>query len=237
VPQTKGLDLGSKLKLLKTGMQGNEIVTPWYLSGGIAAANCLAAYQPKGAANLAASYINLANPGTYNCTVGARPAPDWDITNGWIFDGGTSKRVLNTNLVNANNYSAVVRISNAAAIEGAAFGEVRAGQTNLNIFPRYSNPRAYFRDGGNYDQALTYAAGVLAVTSTKAYANGIEIGTLTGTLSGTTTYTIVIGTMNLNGDWQTGSGFNWSGHVQAIAFYNINIAAYVAAISTAMAAL
>jgi len=43
-------------------------VEPWWLSGGIAAANCVAAYQPKGAASLEASYVNLANPGTYNLT-------------------------------------------------------------------------------------------------------------------------------------------------------------------------
>ena len=36
---------------------------PWYLSGGIAAANCIAAFTPKGAASLAASYDNNAAPG------------------------------------------------------------------------------------------------------------------------------------------------------------------------------
>lgn len=57
---------------------------PWYLAGGVSPANCIAAYQPKGAASYAASLVNLANPGTYDCTEGV--APTWDIA-GWSFDG------------------------------------------------------------------------------------------------------------------------------------------------------
>ncbi len=43
---------------------------PWWLAGGIPAENCIAAYQPKGAASYAASKVNLANPGTYDAYEG-----------------------------------------------------------------------------------------------------------------------------------------------------------------------
>ena len=50
----------------------------------VAGKTCVAAYQPKGAADLAASYVNLANPGTYDAV------PDssfsFDVSIGWIFD-------------------------------------------------------------------------------------------------------------------------------------------------------
>ncbi len=41
----------------------------WWDNNG-AISGCVAAYQPKGAADLAASYVNLANSGTYNAAPG-----------------------------------------------------------------------------------------------------------------------------------------------------------------------
>jgi hypothetical protein len=57
----------------------------WWVVGEISASNAIAAYQSKASASLAASYSNLANPGTYNLT--ATVAPTWDTTSGWIFTG------------------------------------------------------------------------------------------------------------------------------------------------------
>lgn len=47
--------------------------------------NVVAAYDAKNAASQAASYTNLANPGTYDLTVGS--APTWANGTGWTFDG------------------------------------------------------------------------------------------------------------------------------------------------------
>ena len=63
---------------------------PWYLKGGIPKANCIAAYQPKGAASYAASKVNLVNPGTYNLTDGAN-FPAWDTAIGWTFTRANSE--------------------------------------------------------------------------------------------------------------------------------------------------
>lgn len=52
------------------GTRHRRIVVPssWWLATGIPANQFVAVYQPKGAASLEASYINLANPGTYDIT-------------------------------------------------------------------------------------------------------------------------------------------------------------------------
>lgn len=48
-------------------------------------AGVVAAYDAKNAASQAASYTNLANPGTYDLTVGVTPT--WANGTGWTFDG------------------------------------------------------------------------------------------------------------------------------------------------------
>ena len=56
-------------------MNNDARKAPWGLGGEmIDIGNCIAAYQPKGAASLAESYQNLAAPG-------------WDATDGWTFSG------------------------------------------------------------------------------------------------------------------------------------------------------
>src|SRR5574338_141498 len=67
--------------ITQLGAGAQAATAPWWLSGGVSPPDVVAAYQPKGAANLAESYINLANPGTYN----ASPAvsPGWSSLTGW----------------------------------------------------------------------------------------------------------------------------------------------------------
>ena len=60
--------------------------TSWWLAGGISAANCVAAYQAKGAASYVASKVNLANPGTLNFD-NEVVAPSWNTTTGWTGAG------------------------------------------------------------------------------------------------------------------------------------------------------
>ena len=56
---------------------------PWYLSGGVSAANCIAAYQPIGAVDYAGSKVNLANLGTYDANNEGTHVPTWDVTTKW----------------------------------------------------------------------------------------------------------------------------------------------------------
>jgi len=78
----------------------------------VAGKTCVAAYQPKGAADIAASYVNLASPGTYNAAPGT--APTWDATSGWIFNGST--QYLTTGVIPTvfNTWTVIVRFSNVS---------------------------------------------------------------------------------------------------------------------------
>lgn len=77
---------------------GQRLIVPGlqvYSAGGAAAGGnwwnytgVVAAYDAKNAASQAASYVNLANPGTYDCTV-ASGTPSWANGTGWTFDGST----------------------------------------------------------------------------------------------------------------------------------------------------
>ena len=51
------------------------------------------ANQPKGAASAAASYVNLANPGTYDLSNGTA-YPAFNTATGWTFDGDSSQYLL-----------------------------------------------------------------------------------------------------------------------------------------------
>lgn len=81
-------------KWLSSGALPAQIqsVGQWWLTAGVTP---IAAYQSKWAASLSASYVNLANPGTYNITAGV--APLWSTDYGWQFDG--INKYLRTNLV------------------------------------------------------------------------------------------------------------------------------------------
>jgi len=87
---------------------GVAAVNDWWT---VAGKTCVAAYQPKGAASLAASYINLANPGTNNAAPGT--APDWDSTNGWKFNG--SDDYLTTGLGPRATWSVLLQFSNMSS--------------------------------------------------------------------------------------------------------------------------
>ena len=220
---------------------GIEITSPsaaavaiqWYLSGGIAAANCIAAYTPKGAASLAASYDNNAAPGngladgTYDAAPGV--APTWGAATGWTFDG--IAQYLETGVTNVGSglWSAIVQFSNAqAAGDGALFG---TGHMYVN--PVWFTSGVLYDNGGPGNaQAPVLNAGNLAVAGLYGYRNGAVDTAITG--GAFTADAIYIGAINY-GD--TALWFR-DGNIQALAIYDTAITApQVAAVSAAMAAL
>lgn len=80
--------------------QAAAAASGWWLAGGIAAADCVAAYQPKGAASYAASLVDLTGNG-HDATEGT--TPDWASGTGWTFDA-TNSEYLKTDVI-LNNYS------------------------------------------------------------------------------------------------------------------------------------
>ena len=220
---------------------GIEITSPsaaavaiqWYLSGGIAAANCIAAYTPKGAASLAASYDNNAAPGngladgTYDAAPGV--APTWGAATGWTFNGST--QYLDTGVVPlANTWSMIARFSG---------GQSSGDRFLCGIYVDY--PAGYFGiwqiSGGTSWYANAGAAsttyitsGVLGFAGKTGYKNGAADGAISaGALS--TELTIFVGRA-------PELPYYYLGDIQAFAIYDTTLTApQVAAVSAAMAAL
>lgn len=204
---------------------GGAVAPPWYLSGGIALANCVAAYQPKGAASLAASYTNLANPGTYDAAPGV--APTFDAATGWTFNGST--QYLSTGIYVASGWSWILRWSGTPGGGNDIFGSYDGGDRGFSFAPAPAG--AYWNLGG-YAQGNAGASGVAAATNATGYYNGSSATGAIGAWSGgASALDIRIGGRN-----QGAPSFR-AGSIQALAIYNIDITAYIAALTAAMAAL
>lgn len=203
-------------------------VTPWWLSGGIAAANCWAAYQPKGAASLAASYSNLNSPGTNDCGPGA--APPWDAVNGWKFDGST---YLVTTFVPDSDQSQSVLIQYAGYVDQITclFGQYDAADRSLRFVS--VGPQIYAANGGYYLNLTVFtAAGNHGIAGNQYYKDGLAVGTPIPAWGGAAVLPCWIAALNGLG------GFLMTVNIQALAIYSTTVtAAQMLAVATAMAAL
>jgi hypothetical protein len=177
---------------------------------------CVAAYAAKGAADLAASYVNLANPGTNNASPGV--APTFSAADGWTFNGST--QYLTTGIVPGLAYSMIIRLSDGL---GTATGQATAGLYDYStrcflIMPHGGSAGTYeFWNGGQLVVGGGQKnAGVLAIAGKGAYLDGASVGTIPAggnpPVSG-----IFIGGTSFN----NGTLINQFGHkIQAMAIYS-----------------
>src|SRR5690606_13595251 len=93
----------------QVAMPGAAAAASWWVVPG---KTCVAAYQPKGAASLAASSSKLANPGTDDAS--ATVAPAWDTANGWKFASANNGALLVLAAINSG-YTVLTRWSNFVA--------------------------------------------------------------------------------------------------------------------------
>lgn len=213
---------------------------PWYLSGGIAAANCQAAYTPKAAASLAASYDNNAAPangladGTYDAALGV--APTHNPLTGWTFNG--TNQYLTTGVTPASGWSMIIRYSGASY--ASAFGVLVGSRNTIGNRRFYlaKNPgpvQLYANGGGSVGSAFNVVA-VVAIAGQQGYRSGVADGGATAAWDTPNNGVIIfIGCYNKAGpaDFMAG-GFN----ILALAIYDTVLTApQVLAVSTAMAAL
>jgi hypothetical protein len=221
-------------------VRATTVVLGWWLSGGISAANCIAAYQPKGAATYAASKINLANPGTYNAVDGAA-YPTWDGTNGWKFDAASSQ-YLTTGMPFPSDCttSSIIRITNC--LDTASNMYIYGGRIGGNIhgiqptiadaFITYHN--SYYTGTNKTPPAPTSC--VLCMAGAYAYRDGVEEGiTLVEGAQPTTPITAIA----IGADAYDSGGIiyedYYTGYIQAISFYNTVLSqGQVTALVTAM---
>lgn len=202
----------------------------WWLSGGISASACLAAYKAKGAASLAASCKPVGGS-LGDLTTGA--APTWNASDGWIFDGSTYLAVPS---ITANpNLSILIRAS------GITFDGVRGffGYYNGDvdeIWLRLGADRYYCGYMGDAAMAdYCDVSGVYALTKEHAYSNGVIKASPAGSPTAfSAAHSFYIGGVNNGGSLV----FAMAGNVQAFALYNATLTeAQIAAVSTAMNAL
>lgn len=208
----------------------------WWLEGGVAAANAIAVYQPKGAASLAASYDNIAAPGngladgTYDAAPGV--APTFDAATGWTFNG--INQYLTTGVTATVSHSMLVRFSSASGTQQAILiGTLTAG-ARFWFKPLYFGPSLSYGWGSSeFIATPNITSGVLGLTADAGYKNGIPVVAVTGSFAGSTTE-LFIGC----GSFGITPANYISSEVQAAAIYDtILTAPQVALISAAMAAL
>lgn len=193
---------------------------PWWLAGGVSPENCVAAYQPIGADSLQASYLNLANPGTYNAAPGVAPGfiAEW----GWIFNGTSG--YLTTGVTLASGYSLICRFITTGTGE-TQFGRQWDTSTNDNFLTANANLGGLWTVGGK-NIVYNFERGVACIADRKCYADGSLIGTVAS--GGTTQGVVSIG--NRPSDDRT-----MAGSIQAFAIYTVTISAdQVAAITNAI---
>ncbi len=206
---------------------------PWYRAGGIPAANCIAAYQAIGAADIATSYINQANPGTYNLTASA--APTFAAETGWTFNG--SSQFLKTGITpgNAQVWSMLVRFSNVTGATGYMCGYYNSAAVAFMLCPNRNGNRSYWNGTAPLTKTgLTSESGVMGVVSGTGYLNGVSEGGIT--LAAATEEKIYIGAAN---GQVPPTPFTYCACViQAFALYDcVLTTAQALALSNAMAAL
>ena len=225
------------------GARGGEI--PWYLSGGIPAANCLAAYTPLGAASLAASYDNNAAPGngladgTYDCTLGV--VPGWAAGTGWTFDGAT--QYLNTGLPGDTKPTTNIARANGTDFVNhrTLFGPTaptNSWQWKVNFAVDFQQILHYGVAGIAIDNVLVpiAASHVLAVSYSGIGAYQFYMDGAPGN-SGVNNVVLAAGNLSIGAVGAVPNEW-WLGSIQAQALYNIVLTpVQVAAVSTAAAAL
>lgn len=210
----------------------SEWPVPWYLAGGISASACVIAYQAKGAASLAASYVNLARAGD-NAAPGA--APTWDASSGWTFNGTTQFLRAGTSIA-ANNWSIFVQYAGLAAgtrcLVGCSKTVVPRGSFYVGEVP--GNMVVISGDAfGGALNAPALATGNYGASGKQPYRNGIA-EPAADTPGGGTGLSLYIGASNNDG---AAASFA-SVQVRAVAIYSVTITAPQAlALARAMAAL
>jgi hypothetical protein len=216
-------------------------ITPWYLSGSVASANCLAAYRALRAYDFATSKINLVNPGTYNLSNGTA-YPTWAYTSGWTFASASSQYLtVASALVTANPLTMICGFTAAQINATCALASIcdTVGNSQLALLAFLSANIYASSDTANAITSTSYAAsthyvaaGVFTSTSSRAaFLNGAGKGTDATVITPASLDTTFIGCRS----WGASNSLFHNGTITACAFYNAALSdAQVLAISNAI---
>ena len=210
-----------------TAASARAAVAPWWLAGG--APEPVAVYQPIGAASLAASYVNLANPGVFDAAPGV--APTFSAVTGWGFNGTT--QYLTTGVVPSSSYTIIVRVMGVSNA-GYAIGQFTSNR-NIAIAPQGGTGQVtrWLYGFQSHNHTSGTPDGTIGLAAGNRYVNGAGAGSFS-TVTFTATRALFVGAIN-----NVDPFLLMSGNIQAIAIYDTSTdhAVWVPAVSAAMAAL
>lgn len=221
----------SRLRI-RHGLKNNVVMLgrgalPWYRAGGAPAP--IAVWLAKGAASLAASYVNLVSPGTYNAAPGTAPELH---ANGWT---ANSSAFLKTGLVPAGTDWTIISRHISISNSTHGFFGVYHGATQCLLVRHIADNVNYYNGGSVYDNAGSFLSGVVAISGKNVYRNGVDTGNIS---AGGTNPTAEIFLMCYNNGSGTATAKMQNGYLAGCAVWNSTLTpAQVLAVSTAMAAL
>jgi hypothetical protein len=211
-------------------------IIPVLFSGSVAApawyADAIVAYQPKGAASLAASYTNLGTNGAGN---NAAPgvAPTFAAATGWTFNG-TTQYLTTGGLLPGAAYTVLVQYTDGATDEDrTVFGCYNVAGSVGFCFQGHTGGTHAYLNGGSLAIAGGVTSGNLGFAAKTAYRDG---SAETGAISAGTPPAIEIFVAALNLDATPAQFF--FGKIQAFGVWSTTLTApQVAAKAAAMAAV
>jgi hypothetical protein len=211
-----------------------ETVSPWWLAGDINPVNCLAAYQPKGAADKTASFTNLANVGTYTASEG-NGTISFSSANGWYFDSAGDR--IDTGLpipasANSLSYSVVGRYSLFSTGHSSGYGRLCAAGNDGEFFiipyaaEDIPDNRIFFKNGNQVFLKFGQKTATSGFAKNKGYGNGSHIANIPdGSVSGG----------NLHIGNRSSNSSTLDGYIYAFAVYDTELTvAQMLALHTAM---
>lgn len=223
-------------------MRGTSATTNWW---DVAGKTCVAVYQPKGAASLGASYINLANPGTYNAIPNVAPSLDAD---GWVFSNSAN---FNSQIpvpdLTAQAWSAFVRFSGANK-SGDGMNSLFGYTANSSPWDGFQVSSKGYSSGdpavASFGRGISVsdaqlAAGIIGIAGNTGYLDGTPKGTMAaGTTNPDSEFRIVLGGVSNNSATVAEGWSRFIGKIQAIVFYSsVLTESEAVALTSRMAAL
>lgn len=180
---------------------------PWWLAGGIPAANCMAAYRAKGAESYASSLVNLVTPGLYDAYDDTN-TPPWTSALGWQ-GVHSSGKYLKTILVPKIGWSMAIKIASVVDWAGGIAASMQYGW-------------GFDIGGGKF--IATVGGGQITIKSSAGSTTGVAIiankniywnTEYINASTGTTDYSTALYLMSPSSKIQT-----FEGYLQAVAVYN-----------------
>jgi len=231
----RGASFGAALRP-NTSVENPVAASAWYLTTGLVAGDVVRAYCTFGAADYAASLVNLNNPGTGDADGSVSP-PTWNAADGWIFDG--LSQYLDTGAEPASTWSMIIRFTGFASPNRFIFGVGNAITSHYYSIQPVTDGNHYYTVGSGYVPiAGDLTSGILGVSQYQGYKNGLPDGDPKGSDAWVVPgdgLTILIGCVNWAGD---SPAYFSEVNVQAFALYNKPLSdAQMLATMTAMAAL